>query len=290
MLRPRTLLLALLPPLCWGAGFTLAKPAVAHFPPLFMMLMIYGFIALATSLAGRGPIRTPWRHVVMIAAFSVTIQGALALWGLRHLDAAVANLVLQIQVPAAVFMGWLLAGEILDARKLVGTLVAILGVVIVIGLPSERPPFLPTLAVAASGVFWALGQVLTRIHGRDDGLTMLRANALAGAPQLLFATVLLERDQLASVLTATPLQWAAIAFVAVFGFFLAYQAWFSLLRRVRVDEAMPFILLMTPVGLITAALILGEHITTVQMVGGVVLLLGLAIVYDVVRLPLARRA
>jgi O-acetylserine/cysteine efflux transporter len=289
MLPPRTLLLALLPPVCWGAGFTLAKPAAQHFPPLFMMLLIYGFIALATSLTSRTAIKTPWRHVVIISAFAVTIQGALALWGLKTLNAATANLLLQAQVPAAVFMGWLLAGEALNARKLIGTLIALLGVVIVIGLPAEKPPLLPTLAVIASGVFWAMGQVLTRMHGRDDGLTMLRANALAGTPQLILATLLLERGQWQSLTSANVVQWAALAFVAIFGFYLAYQAWFSLLRRVRVDEAMPFILLMTPIGIATAALVLGEEISRVQVMGGLILLFGLAVVYDVVRLPFARR-
>ena len=49
----RQILLALLPPLFFGTGFTIAKPAVSHFPPLFMMLMVYGGIARG---AGRSPI------------------------------------------------------------------------------------------------------------------------------------------------------------------------------------------------------------------------------------------
>ena len=32
-MQRRDTLLALIPPLCWGAGFTIAKPAVTHFPP-----------------------------------------------------------------------------------------------------------------------------------------------------------------------------------------------------------------------------------------------------------------
>src|SRR2546430_297162 len=43
----RDVLLALIPPVCWGIGFAVAKPAVAQFPPLFMMFAIYSCIALA---------------------------------------------------------------------------------------------------------------------------------------------------------------------------------------------------------------------------------------------------
>ena len=69
-----------------------------------------------------------------------------------------------------------------------------------------------------------------------------------------------------------------MAFVAVVGFYLAYIAWYSLLRRVRMDEAAPFILLMTPIGLLTAVVVLGEHMSLVQIIGATVMLFGLAIV------------
>ena len=45
-MKSRTLQLALAAPLCCGTGLTLAKPAVTHFPPLFMMLLVYAGIAL----------------------------------------------------------------------------------------------------------------------------------------------------------------------------------------------------------------------------------------------------
>ena len=56
----RQILLALLPPLFFGTGFTIAKPAVAHFPPLFMMLMVYGGIAIAMLLTPGHRLKTPW--------------------------------------------------------------------------------------------------------------------------------------------------------------------------------------------------------------------------------------
>jgi O-acetylserine/cysteine efflux transporter len=44
------------------------------------------------------------------------------------------------------------------------------------------------------------------------------------------------------------------------------------------DEAAPFILLMTPIGLLTAVIVLGERMSLVQIIGATVLLIGLAIV------------
>ena len=69
-----------------------------------------------------------------------------------------------------------------------------------------------------------------------------------------------------------------MAFVAIVGFYLAYIAWYSLLRQVRMDEAAPFILLMPVVGIVTAYFLLGETISAAQIIGGMVILAGLAVV------------
>lgn len=277
-MTPRQILLALVPPACWGVGFTIAKPAVAQFPPLFMMLLVYGAIAAWLTLRDRAPIATSRARMLLISSLAVTIQGALIFVGLKGLPATTANLVLQIQVPMAVVLGWLVGGEMLGLRKSIGTLIALAGVAMVIGLPEEPPPLLPVALIIAGAFAWALGQVLARKLGRDDGLRFLRANAIAAVPQLLLATILFEQGQLASLQTASPAQWAALLFVGVIGFYAAYAAWYSLLRQCRIDEVAPFVLLMPVFGIVSAFLVLGESIAPAQIAGGLVILAGLATV------------
>jgi O-acetylserine/cysteine efflux transporter len=287
----RQILLALLPPLFFGTGFTIAKPAVQHFPPLFMMLMVYGGIAIVLGLTWRERLRTPVASIIIISAFTVTIQGALLFWGLRSesMPATAANLILQIQIPFAVLLDWLIMREKLDVKKAAGTALAILGVAIVIGLPEQAPGLVPTVMIIASAFCWSLGQVLARRLGRDSGAGLLKANAFGSLPQLALATLLIEQGQWQSVVDATWLQWSMLAFVGVVGFYLAYMCWFTLLRQCRMDEAAPFILLMPVVGILTAALVLGESISFEQVLGGVVILAGLAVVSGLGR-PAGRRA
>lgn len=284
----RQILLALLPPLFFGMGFTIAKPAVTHFPPLFMMLMVYGGIAIVLALTHREKLRTPLASIIAISAFAVTIQGALLFWGLRSeaMPATAANLILQIQIPFAVLLDWLIMKERLDLKKAAGTALAILGVAIVIGLPEQAPGLFPTVMIIAGAFSWSLGQVLARKLGKDSGVGLLKANAFGSVPQLALATLLFEQGQWQSVVDATWLQWSMLAFVGVVGFYLAYMCWFTLLKQCRMDEAAPFILLMPVVGIITAAVVLGETVSVEQLIGGVVILAGLAIVSGI---PLAAR-
>lgn len=282
-MRLKTLALAVAAPLCWGLSFTLAKPAVAHFPPLFMLLMVYGVIAIFMLVFHRGTFKTPWMHLVLISALAVTVQGALLFYAVRDVDASTANLVLQTQVPAGVVMGWLIAGERLTLSKSIGTLIAVFGVVIVIGLPENRPPLIPVLMIVLSGFVWAAGQVYARLLSKDPGVMILKANALYAIPQLVLATLLLEQGQWQSLVTATTGEWLLLLFVGFVGFYLAYMAWYSTLKVLPVEQAVPFILLMTPIGLISAVLFLGEKLTDVQILGGAILMLGLAIVNDLHR-------
>jgi O-acetylserine/cysteine efflux transporter len=274
----RQILLAFVPPLCFGTGFSAAKPVVGHFPPLFMMLLVYSAIALWFLLTSRDRLKTPWTAILLISACAVTIQGALLFTGLQSLTATTSNLLLQIQVPFAVLLGWLLLGEALDLRKASGTGLALAGVALVIGLPEEKPPLGPALLVLVSAFIWALGQVLARKLSRDDGLGILKANAFGAVPQLAVATLLLERGQWQALTSAGPVQWAALAFVAIVGFYAAYAAWFTVLKECRIDEAAPFMLLMPVVGIVAAAVVLGETISAAQVAGGVVILAGLALI------------
>lgn len=287
-MTPRQIALALVPPACFGTGFTIAKPAMAHFPPLFTMALAYGGIAVVLAVTHRAPLRTPWPQVVMIAALAVTVQGALLFWGLAGMPATAANLILQVQVPFAIFWGWLLAGERLNRRKVGGTVVAIAGVVAVIGLPEQPPPLVPSLLIVAAALVWSLGQVLAQKLGRDGGVGQLKANAYGGAPQLILASALLEHGQLEAMRSASFNQWAMLAFVAGIGFGLAYMSWYTVLRQARVDEVAPFVLLMPVFGIVTAFLVLGETASPAQLAGGAVILAGLAIVAGL-RFPVRRQ-
>lgn len=253
---------------------------LALMPPLFLMLMIYGGIAVVLGATHRERLRTPLLSIFAIAAFAVTIQGALLFWGLRNeaMPATAANLILQIQIPFAVLLDCLIMKERLDLRKAAGTALAVAGVAIVIGLPEQAPGLLPTVMIIFGAFCRALGQALARKLGKDSGVGLLKANAFGSVPQLAIATLVIEHGQWRSVVTAGALEWSMLAFVGVVGFYLAYMCWFTVLKQCRMDEAAPFILLMPVVGIVTAFLVLGEAVSIAQVLGGVVILAGLAIV------------
>jgi len=282
--KPRDIALALTAPVLWGVGFTFAKPALAQFPPMLMLVMIY--VATTVLLLGhRRPLRTPLWAMLAIGAGGGAVQSILIFSGLSHLPASTAVLVVQSQVPFAVLWAWLIGKERLSAARLVGIATAIGGVALIAGAPEATSDYRSLLLLVLGALVWAGAQALIRAFGRDDGPTTTGMIGLVSAPLALIGSLLFESGQREVLQTATLADWGALALVFLLGYLLAYSAWYQVLGRYRVDQVTPFILLMPVAGVITGALALGEQLTSSVLVGGGIILVGLWIVIRVAPAP-----
>lgn len=269
--------MALLLPLFWGIGFTFAKPAVGHFPPIFMLGLVY-LAAAIVHYRPWLPLRTPWWAIFVIAALGVAVQNALIFTGLKGVPAATAGLVVQSQVPMAVIAAALFGKESLNYLRVAGILLAFAGLVVVAGTPEAIGNIGSLLLILAGALLWAIGQVLTRLIGRDEGRQMAGALCLWAAPQSFLLSLPLESGQWASLTSANLDSWLALGALTLFGYVFAYGVWYALLLRHRVDQVTPFTLLMPVVGVFLSWLVLGEDISALTLVGGTVVLLGIAVV------------
>lgn len=281
--------LALLVQVIWGAGFTLMKPAMAGaFPPLLFVTLAYTIVALLlTPIAPRH--RTPIGWMAIITLLGGSGQSCLLAIGLTLLPASTATLVLQLTVPFAVLLSWMARIDRPSLRNGAGCLFALAGVAIVIGAPGKEHAWLGVLAIATGAFTWAAAQILVRRHGKDSGAAFYGAMARHAAPQCLIATLLLEHDQLDYLARATLGNWAALAGIAVIGFAGGYVLWYRLLVRNRIDHLLPFTLLMPPVGVATGVL-LGEPLPQSLLIGGGIILAGLAVIVWPTRRAAARES
>ncbi len=276
-MKPLDIVLALIVPVLWGFGFAIAKPTIEHFPPLMLMAMTYGVTALC--LCRRIPsIKTPFLTMNVLAVFIATLQAGLIFYGLAGLPASTAVLLLQSSVPFSVLFAWPMAGEKPTIVRLVGMAVSFAGIIVIVGAPQEASSWIPAMLMLAGAAVWALGQAGARRFSRDDGTTLTAAISIFALPQMILASAILERGQWNAVMTATSADWARFAAFSICGFVIAYTIWYSLLRRYRVDQVTPISLLMPVVGVITGVTMLGETLTTPEIIGGAIVMAGLAIV------------
>ena len=269
--------LAVLVQVIWGVGFTLMKPVMGAFPPLLFIALVYAIIALVvTPLAPRS--RTSFGWMMLIAALGGSIQSCLLALGLSMLPATTSTLLLQLTVPFAVLMSWIAHIDRPNLRNGLGCAVALAGVAVVIGAPGESNSWLGIVLIAIASFAWSMAQILIRLRCSDSGATFYAAMARHAWPQALIASILLERDQIGWMARATMPDWVGLVAIAVIGFAGGYILWYRLLVRTRIDQLLPFTLLMPPIGVATGVLALGESLHTSLLVGGAVILLGLAVI------------
>jgi len=274
---PLDIALALLVQLIWGVGFTSMKPFVAAFPPLLFIAFVYAIIALAvTPLAPRSS--TSFRWMMLIAALGGSVQSCLLALGLSMLPASTSTLLLQQTVPFAILLSWLARIDKPNLRNGLGCVVALAGVAIVIGAPGETNPWLGIAMIAIASLSWSAAQILIRLRCRDSGATFYAAMARHAWPQALVASLLIERGQLDQLARASVGDWIGLVTIALVGFAGGYILWYRLLVRNRIDQLLPFTLLMPPVGVATGVVVFEEPLRLSLISGGLVLLPGLPIV------------
>lgn len=279
--------LALLVQVIWGVGFTLMKPAMdGAFPPLLFVTLAYGIVALTlTPLVSRS--ETPFGWMALIALLGGSAQSCLLAYGLTVLPASTSSLLLQLTVPFAVLMSWAARIDRPSWQNGIGCLTALIGVAVVIGAPGEEYSWFGIAAIAIGSLFWAFAQILIRLRSKTSGSSFYAAMARHAAPQCLIASLLFEQDQIGVLARATLGNWAALIAIAILGFAGGYVLWYRLLVRNRIDHLLPFQLLMPPIGVATGIFFLGEDLDTSLLVGGSVIVLGLAVIVWPTR---ARRA
>jgi O-acetylserine/cysteine efflux transporter len=182
----------------------------------------------------------------------------------------------QSQVPFAVLAAWAIGGERPALRRLSGVAVVLAGVVLIASAPEAVRAWGALASVELGTLSWGISQVLIRAFGQDDGTTTIGALTLYAASQLLLASLFIETGQLDSLRTASIGDWVAVLVLAIGGFVVAYSIWYGLMQRCRVDQVTPFALLMPLTGFLAGAIILGERLSRLTALGGIVILGGLA--------------
>ncbi len=276
-LKPVDFLMGISVPFVWGMGFVFAKAAIAQIPPIFLMSLRFSVTAVVLVWF----VRIPKQHlkaIFGITLISAAVQYSLTFTGLKDLDASIAVLVVQLEVPFLVFIGVLFLKEIAGLQKWLGIAVSFSGVGLIAGAPQLGDAWLPLSLVVGGAFTWAVGQALIRRLENIDGLTLTAWVAVFAAPQLLVMSLVFESGQIAALVSADWRVWAAVIYLGLVMTALGYGLWYTLVRRHPVSTVGPFLLLLPVFSVIGATVFLGESLTWQTALGGAIVIAGVAII------------
>ena len=274
----RDLILVMLVPISWAMGFTLSKLALHEFSPLFLMSMRFLLATLVLIWFVPFP-RRYLSHLFWIALVGSTIQYGLTFTGLSQLDASLAIVIVHLEVPFSVLLAVLFFKEKPGILKLTGMVIAFVGIVIISGLPSLRGQITWILLTASGALAWAIGQIMfKRISNHISGMSAVAWIGAITGPQMLFASFMLEDNQLQSVLNATWIGWGVIIYLGIIMTVMGYGIWYTILARNTVSNVIPVLLSLPVFTIAFAMLILGEEPSVEILLGAAIVIIGVGFI------------
>ena len=269
------ILLALIVPITWGLGFTLAKVGLEQFSPLFIMSMRFGIAGLILIWFTQ----PPWgrmREIFLVALIGSTIQYGLTFNGLRGVDASTAAILVQLEGPILALFGAFLFKERLGIARIIGMILALAGVFIIVGEPRLEDSLDSALLLISGSCVWAIAQLMiSRLKGLS-GITILAWVAVMATPQMLIGSLILEDGQWQAVITASLIDWSIVLYLALIMTVIGYSVWYHLLGSVDVSKVSPFLMLLPITSIIAGVVILNEELTAPMIIGGLMIMTGVA--------------
>ena len=273
----KDLVLALSVPIIWGMGIVFAKAGLDEFPPLFLMSMRF-IVAAVLLIWFFPPPRGQLGAIFLIALISATIQYGLTFYGLAGLDASTAVLFMQLEVPFSTACAAIFLNDRLGWKRAGGMIIAFLGVGLIAGAPSLRDQLFPAFLVIAGVLTWAIGQVMIKKMVEITGFHLIAWVSVFAGPQMLAVSLIMESDHFILLKNASLIGWGSVIYMGIVMTALGYGIWYHLLKKYDVNQVVPFLLLLPVTSILGAVLFLGERPSTRILIGGLVVITGVAII------------
>lgn len=270
--------------LLWSSAYAVAKLAIADCPPLILLttrFLLAGLLMLGLAAITGVSLKMSRRDLLLFAALGVANQAAylgIGYVGLKTVSAGLSALVISANPVLTAVLAAIFLDETMTWRKVAGLLLGVGGVAFVVqgrlaGGADHLEGIIYTLIALVSLV---IGTILFKRFAPKGGLWVGNGvqSLSAGIALLPFA---FATESIGDVVPTWRLL-AAMAFLVLLVSVFAYLLWFHLLQVSGATAASSYHFLMPPLGMLFGWLLLGEHVSPIDMIGIVPVALGIYLV------------
>ncbi len=265
----------------WSSAFAAAKIAVRDCPPLTLLtirFVIAGALMLGLAAASgrwKMPSARDLAALILLGALNNALYLGLSWSGMTTVSSAFTAVLISTNPLLIGVLAGPVLGERLGWRKLLGLCLGLAGVALVLRsrLSGMQEDLHGTLLVTGGLVALVAGTLLYKRLKPSSGLwTSTGIQSLAGAVALLpFA---LMHESIGDARMTASLFWS-MAYMIVAVSMGGYYLWFMILGRASATAASALHFLMPPLGLLFGWLVLGEHVSWLDLLGIVPIAFGI---------------
>ena len=265
--------------LMWSSAFTSARIIVADASPLFALSMRYlvsGLIgvAIARALGQNWHLtRAQWRATIIFGILQNAVYLGLFFIAMQTIEASFAAIIASTMPLMVALAAWVFMGDRLGPLGIAGLVAGLAGVALIMGSRITQGADLASVAICIVGVL-ALTIATLTVRGASTGgnlLMVVGLQMLVGFATLSIATLLFETPQV------NPSWSLGLAFIytCLVPGLMATWVWFQLVGRIGATRAATFHFLNPFFGVAIAAILLGEAIGSRDILGVVIIAVGI---------------
>jgi len=277
--------LLLMTTVLWGAGPVAGKIALQGIPTITTGMLRFGLASLTLFLALPGRI-AGWRTLgrqdlivlLLLGILGGSINHVFFFFALGLAPASHASIIAPTTSPIwTVLLASRLMRERIARAQVAGILVCVVGVALVVR-PSGGSGSVPAVLLGdfffiLAGLAWGIYSYFCKVAMRRQSAETVLAYAMGIGGLLLFPAALLERPWHA-LAGASAASWGGLAYLVIGNTVLAYLWWNLGIQRVGAGRTAVFSNLVPPFGVLIAWLALGESLSALQFLGGLLCLVG----------------
>lgn len=271
----------------WGVSFVSAKAVLGKLDPYSLLVLRFGigaFFLLLILLLNRYTLRISIRyipHLIVLGILGVFIHQVLQATALLTIDASSAGWLISFSPIFTVILSVLFLHEKMDVKKAIGMVVAIAGVFLVTTTRSGHSfEFVLNIGftlMILSTLNWAVYSILLkRLQIPYPALLVTFYMSLIGF--MLTLPFIIRNKGWESLPLLTQTEWAHLLFLAIFVSGIGYWYWGKALEVLDASKVSMFLYLEPLATLIAAIFLLHEKFILISAIGGIIIIIGVAIV------------
>lgn len=248
----------------WGLNWPGVKILLREWPPLFSrgLAGVVAALILAAVATGRGERLSVPREAIprlLFAAFTnVFAWMGFTNIAMRWISVSEGALLVYTMPIWATLFAWPLLGTRPTLRDIAALVLGLTGLAILFGgqgLSLGHDKLLGVALALAAAILFALGNILNRKPIPVPPIALVSWQVGLGCFAMVVLGVLFEKPDYGAL---SGVGWAVMAYMTIIPMGLCYMTWFETLRRLPPATASIGMLIVPPIGVVSAALILGE--------------------------------
>ncbi|MGB0634723.1 MAG: DMT family transporter [Paracoccaceae bacterium] len=275
----KAILLGLAFAFMWSSAFTSGHIIVSSAPPLMALalrFLISGFIGvlLARYLGQTWKLtRKQWIATFIFGIFQNALYLGLTFVAMQTIEASLAAIVASAMPLMVALLGWVVFKEAINNVGFIGLVAGLFGVLLIMGSRVNTGVDLFGLGICVIGMFGLTFATLA-VRGASSGGNLLMIVGL----QMLVGSFTLFVVALQTETITVNYTWSllvAFSYTTLVPGLLATWVWFVLVARIGAVRASTFHFLNPFFGILIAATILGEPITFMDIIGVIIIAIGI---------------